>query len=152
MRNPELYKKTVDILVQAYFNDTLEHFNCAACAVGNIILASNGYEPVKKPLENWFGWPSDKFKYSDKSSWYDVINGGEPDEYANRLMNSTGYTWDELRMIENAFENTEYISNPDSFMFNGLMAVIEALDIIHDNKDTVLTEQSKKRFNKSCLA
>lgn len=42
MKRPELYQKTVDILVKAYFDDTLQHGNCYACAVGNIIAGNCG--------------------------------------------------------------------------------------------------------------
>jgi len=34
------FNDTVDILVKAYLNDTLEHGVCSACAVGNICLAA----------------------------------------------------------------------------------------------------------------
>ena len=34
------FSNSVDILVKAYFNDTLRHGNCLACAVGNLMQAS----------------------------------------------------------------------------------------------------------------
>ncbi len=40
MKNKSLYDKTVSILVDAYMNDTLQHGNCFACAVGNIVAAN----------------------------------------------------------------------------------------------------------------
>lgn len=30
------FKHTMDLLVQAYFDNTLKHGNCSKCAVGNI--------------------------------------------------------------------------------------------------------------------
>lgn len=36
MNRPDLYQKTVDLLLDAYNNQTLKHGDCTACAVGNI--------------------------------------------------------------------------------------------------------------------
>jgi len=41
------FENTVDILVKAYINDTLEHNNCYACAVGNIVAHNMGERFVK---------------------------------------------------------------------------------------------------------
>jgi hypothetical protein len=40
-----LYHKTIGILVDAYFDDTLQHGNCSACAVGNLVAAAKGCTP-----------------------------------------------------------------------------------------------------------
>src|SRR5258706_8814339 len=42
MKNELLYNKTINILKEAYFNNTLQHNNCYACAVGNIIAGNMG--------------------------------------------------------------------------------------------------------------
>jgi hypothetical protein len=36
------FENSVDVLVKAYLNDTLEHGQCHACAVGNLICAETG--------------------------------------------------------------------------------------------------------------
>jgi hypothetical protein len=34
------FSNTIDILVKAYLNDTLQHESCSACAVGNLVSHS----------------------------------------------------------------------------------------------------------------
>lgn len=146
MENPELYYKTVDILVQAYFNDTLRHGKCTACAVGNLVAYHMGY------TYNYnLGWSEGNSKWT--SVFYTVF--GEqyimPIGYngdAKVEIESTGYQWEELAKVEYAFECAPYGKNDDEWMFNGLMAVIEALDQIHENTDTQVTTISKNKFNK----
>lgn len=154
MKKPELYQKTVDILVQAYFNDTLEHGNCAACAVGNIIAANNEIDFKRgdstpclfwdnKRLPVW-GWifQTDRDKKRQRFS---------PESYIGEMkaeIDSSGYDLYDLRKIEYAFEMAEKGNSEEDYMFNGLMAVIEVLDTIHKNKDSETTINSKKRFEK----
>lgn len=137
MKNKELYNKTVDILVQAYFNDTLRHGDCKACAVGNLIQANGGFN-------NFF------------TTWTEVFitvygeQAVNPTEYygeAKREIDSTGYAWPDLAKIEKAFESANGIN--DEKMFNGLMAVIEVLDQIHENTDQEVTKVSKQKFVKA---
>jgi hypothetical protein len=48
MNRPEVYHKSVQILYDAYFNDTLDVMvNCYACAVGNLIAGNLGMEIEK---------------------------------------------------------------------------------------------------------
>lgn len=138
MNNEQLYNKTVDILVQAYFNDTLQHEDCTKCAVGNIIAATSS-------ITDWtgfyIGYPS--------SSWYSLMHrshGGVDDEIY-RQIERTGYTIDQLFLIEAAFERHGGDEH-DHKMFNGLMAVIDVLDEIHENKDVLITTSVKQRFVK----
>lgn len=146
MKNPELYQKTVDILVNAYFNDTLEHSNCYACAVGNLIGYYLGVVFTHRKM--WVGL---------KPYWDDVfitMDEGQRichSEYfgeAKRQIDLTGYTYIELAKIEKAFEMAESGVNDDEFMFNGLMAVIETLNKIHKNTDPIIIENQKNRFVK----
>lgn len=60
MTNKERFDETVDILVKAYLNDTLQHGHCAACAVGNIIAKKNDYKIQVKvgSFSNDFMWQS----------------------------------------------------------------------------------------------
>lgn len=136
MKNPELYNRTVDILVQAYFNDTLRHGNCSACAVGNIIKANGGFKGF---FSNW-------------AEVFMTVEGQQgicPENYegdAKSEIDSTGYAWQDLAKIEKSFESAKGIK--DEKMFNGLMAVIEVLDQIHENTDQEVTKVSKQKFVK----
>jgi hypothetical protein len=162
MNRPSLYQKTLDILVQAYFNDTLEHANCYACAVGNMIAANCGLKFITAEVT-----PVGVFTGAGKLFWnfrnqFDnnplvLMTRGKCDEGANdeqlELALSTGYTLRELALIEEAFEMVAYgleldVMQSDKVMFDGLMSVIETLDLIHENKDEQVTERSKKLFVK----
>lgn len=144
MKNEALYNKTVDILVQAYFNDTLQLGNPCGCAVGNLVAAANCYKYKELEMgiiEYGHGiWPS----------WYNLINENYTqgdDREGERQISSTGYTLDEIFWIERSFEFSGRFDGDT--MFNGLMAVIEVLDIIHENTDTAITIKSKSLFQKA---
>lgn len=157
MIKPELYHKTVDILYQAYFNDTLMHTNCCACAVGNIVSANCGYGiPVKSSEEQkatWVGAP-----YPSNDGWARVfvtnVFGGAiqralPAQYtglAKFQIDATGYTWRQLAKIEYAFEMADQGSNDEDWMFNGLVAVLEVLKEIHQVTDEDLIQSNNNRF------
>lgn len=147
MLKPELYKKTVDILYEAYFKDTLEHNNCCACAVGNMVAAGCGYPKIVAPHSSskrvWAGIP-----YPAKEGWATVFmtesNILKPfqkivsDNYwglAKEQIDSTGYSLVELSSIEYAFEMADRGRNEEDYMFNGLVAVLEVLKEIHEVTD-----------------
>lgn len=149
MKRPELYHKTVDILVQAYFNDTLQHTNCFACAVGNICAANSDikYKITDYGEMVWAGYEDRDIyitpTYYCLSNSFDTFRLVPVDvEYIRKR---TGYSWDELSEIEFAFENCD---SKGDWMFDGLMAVIDALDRIHKNKDRKATTTSKQKFNR----
>ena len=148
MKNPELYKRTVDILVAAYFNDTLEQGDPCGCAVGNIVAANMGIRVCKDDM-GCLGWGKD-----ESPEWDKVANLGDytPTFYeggAKTQIDATGYTAYEIHLIEKAFESTNWDSGgDDQKMFNGLMEVIETLDQIHENKDEVVTKESKEKFKR----
>ncbi len=158
MKNETLYNKTVDILVQAYLNDTLIHGNCFACAVGNMVASNMGFQFVVDNSTNHnphrLGWGEGYFYSSNniKPTWFDMCGpyGGLEYESPKALeqIKSTGYSFEELIRIERAFEVSDRGNSKDEYMFNGLMAVIEVLDQIHENTDTVITETTKRKFNK----
>lgn len=152
MKNELLYNKTVNILVQAYFNDTLEHGYCTCCAVGNIVAANMGY-CISKDRQSWIdilypgwhGWGT-VFITSLGIQRIDVKSyNGEP----KNQIDSTGYTLFELAKIEKAFESAHKGTCDEDWMFNGLMAVIDVLDEIHENKDAAITSQTKELFIKA---
>lgn len=146
MLREELYHKTVDILVQAYFNDTLKHGTGCGCAVGNMICA-NLYDSDYESWNEDFNW---------RESWNSVIDYSfskpKITSYhgtAKAQIDSTGYLVIELAKIEKSFESTNHDKTySEENIFNGLMAVIEVLDEIHENKDPEVSTKSKNRFCK----
>lgn len=142
-----LYHRTIDILVQAYFNDTLEHGNCCACAVGNIISANMGKKYVKSTRTTHVNlWEECNGSYygSHWRSWFSDIRS----TIGMEQIISTGYSLDEVFKIEMAFERADKGHSSDEWMFNGLMSVIDVLDEIHENKDASVTTVSKNKFQK----
>lgn len=130
MIKPDLYKKTVDILFDAYFNDTLEHGNCAKCAVGNIISGNLGVtdEQLIEPH-------SPVWVINGKEtgvSWGDYMGFGDVSLDAEII---TGYNTKEINMIEAAFECADMGESKEDFMFNGLVSVLECLKRIHQIED-----------------
>jgi hypothetical protein len=147
MKKEELYNKTVDILVQAYLNDTLQHENCYACAVGNIIAANLNLNIIQDgDIKMWEGYGSAK----KQVNWFNGLRGysySSKEEF-EREVESTGYSVLELDRIERAFEGASCYGDR---MFNGLMAVIDVLDKIHENQDTLVTAAQKERFKKELV-
>lgn len=151
MNRPELYQKTVDILYQAYFNDTLMGGVCAACAVGNIVAANNHLKIDKTGL--FFRDKNDNPIYAKWSNVFMTISGKQnvyPTLYSGCVraeIDSTGYMWHELAKIEFAFEigRQRFMADEDK-MFNGLVSVLEVLKTIHEVTDGDLLTATNKRF------
>lgn len=162
------FESTVDILVKAYLNDTLQHGDCAACAVGNIIAANIGAEVIPEKLTcngEWrrgadhivIAWNDvfmTPFREEQRVSVYNYIG------QVKRQIDASGYSWQDLARIEFAFEraeNPEYNIRKDGlpsdylnpeWMFNGLMAVVDVLASIH-NVDLSIKENAKLLFVKA---
>jgi hypothetical protein len=147
---PEIYKRTVDILFDAYFNDTLQHSNCCACAVGNIVAARCGFKLQALPnsygdrVVTWGGahtpaW-DDVFMtaYGKQFTWFDNYT-----DEAKTQIDSTGFIVAELAKIEYAFETANKGTSSEDWMFNGLVAVLEVLKEIHEVTED---EESAQRF------
>lgn len=144
MKNKELFDKTVNILLEAYRNDTLQHSNCYACAVGNLVAANNGIEINHKVHEDC----SRTLSWNDRGSMYESTEvtynnwfvlwspHARPTEELERLaieeVLSTGYTLEECKKIEYAFENVSDDGGDDQYMLNGLLAVYDTLCDIHE--------------------
>lgn len=151
MKNESLYQDTVDILVNAYFNNTLAHGYCTACAVGNIVAANCGFNLERNTMEWLDGDDTTTGKWSFVFMTTNNIQCVLPHLYqdeARRQIDSTGYTWQELAKIEYAFESAPRGKSEDEWMFNGLMAVIDVLDEIHENKELEVTKSTKLKFAK----
>jgi hypothetical protein len=157
MNRPELYRKTVDILYAAYFNDTLEHGNCAACAVGNMVAAGCGYSVIKD-MQGKSAWNTDGPRYS-WNNLFTTVNGQQSvhnlyrqDPYVRYEIASTGYPWYELAKIEYAFETADAGTNEEDYMFNGLVAVLEVLKQLHEvEDDTIEISRFKEHHERKVL-
>lgn len=126
MKNEELYNRTINILAKAFRDGTLRHGYPCACAVGNLI--------------NYYAGTRGNFE------WFRFAKFSEPSIHGEKQVKLTGYSVKEIVKIEAAFEdaNTEFF--PDSDGFLGLMAVVDALDIIHENTSTDITVKAKKQI------
>lgn len=146
MLKPELYKKTVNILFDAYFNDTLVHNNCYACACGNIVAANSGYQfvPAEDAPHKKLTWDVSGGKYhsaraDNKAHWFYPLSMFVPSEYdmelAKKQIHAAGYTVQDFMIIERAFEGASKGHCDEDYMFNGLVAVLEVLKQIHQVDD-----------------
>lgn len=155
----ELYKRTVDILYDAYFNNTLEHGNCYACAIGNIIAANNDISFLQRNGSPVYGvFTGRGVKYWDKYNSFHInptklICEHKKLPYITQiLVDKTGYSNDELCTIERVFEgagkNTVgFFPSKEEIMYNGLVAVLEILKTIHKIDDTSKeTEKFTKHY------
>lgn len=130
MKREEIYHKSVNILVQAYFNDELVKGDCAKCAVGNLL---------KSDLwANVFATTGGIQYYMSNVSYVPYILGLE-------TIRASDYSLEELMKIEYTFETSFIGEDP---MFNSLMAVIDVLDEIHENKDEEVSQATKQKFVK----
>jgi len=154
MTNIEKFNDTVSILVNAYLNNELEHGNCAACAVGNIIASKRGVKPV---LSCEMVANGGRYRFSDGSfpAWIDVfitrtrfskqifVLDGYIGE-AKEEIDLTGYSVFDLAKIEFAFERA-LNQDTEERMFEGLMNCVDVLAEIHGVPLTT-TESAKQLF------
>jgi hypothetical protein len=129
------FNKTVDILVKAYLNDTLDAADCKRCAVGNIISQNNPEYDFYQYGESWFR------ALGLNESYRDLVDFDHPD------IIKTGYTPEQLIRIESAFMNRDH-SCRDIGIFNDLMAAVEVLAEIHQ-VDLSVKEAAKQLFVKA---
>lgn len=160
MRN---FHTTIDILVKAYLNNDLEHGKCTKCAVGNIVgggewarlfltvsQASDGaiYQQEQLVAEEnqyigkgFFGLVSCSIVDAPNHVLTEI-------EHAKKLIETSGYTMEELMQVEFAFESVllgRTTKPTDEDMFNGLMAVVDVLAEIH-GIDLKSKEEAKALF------
>jgi len=152
MKNEELFHKTVAILVKAYLNNTLEHGNCCACAVGNIIAANLriSINPVSdRMIKN--GWERSQPLWqsvfqTDARAHHQLKDFSKFTGLAKKQILVSGYSLEQLMQIEFAFETApdmadyDFTSLDDTWMYNGLMAVIDVLCEIHEMNEEVKQE------------
>lgn len=137
MKNEKLFNETIDKLVKAYFDGTLEHGNCRACAAGNICGDSL-----------WAFWFFTTIAFGREDEYlregrgYRQIKQGE---FNQPFPKKYPYSLQELMDIEWAFETAP---KEGDWEFNGLMAVVDVLEKIHEC-DTETTKATKQRFHKN---
>lgn len=147
------FEKSVDVLVRAYMNDTLERRNCYACAVGNLVAAANGYRYMECTDNGDNHFFSHKLALVENNgsynrgsvggNWFAVISSEGENELSKIEIDSIGYTNKEIKDIEEAFERA---SSEDDAMFNGLLAVVDVLAEIH-NIDLSVKDTALGRFS-----
>lgn len=131
MKNEELYYRTVNILAKAFRDEALCHGRACACAVGNLVLHYKG----------GFGFYDNWYLYLKSQ-----VNSTKLAELGRQEIRLTGYSADEIRAIESAFESVIGDCSEDKDGFLGLMAVVDALDIIHENTSSAITDKAKKQI------
>jgi hypothetical protein len=131
MKNKELFDKTISILVKAYMNDTLKHGECAYCVVGNLIHAGGynfDYDPFGENDTQWLRYLENTFKKTGNGWKHSNLNP----IIAIEQLSYVGYSHKDLFRIEKAFERCGISKDEDQHMLNGLMAVVNLLQEIHE--------------------
>lgn len=146
MNRPELFYKSVNILQKAYYNGTLEHGVCDACAVGNLI-SGNGYvfDDNDIFISSWVTKIDKEIRKTVYKSPY--ILKEYCDITANKQISSTGYSLLECAKIENAFESMDKDNDKDGFF--GLCTVLDVLMEFHEFDKELPAKE--KIFNKNEL-
>lgn len=150
----ERFNKAYNALIEAYHNNILRSGDCNACAVGNICRESSQLTGIVRTM-----WSS-LFYTSKGGSRYrrnkDYSN--ERVEKALKLIGNTGYSEDELSIVEYVFEtNTKY--HHDEYylcsekevledQFNGLSAVIDALLSFEEEQQDSLPYKERMKHPK----
>lgn len=165
------FEKAYNALIKGYFEGTLAKGTCVACAVGNIIADAQGdairritcSESLYGTHEGVIAAEYEKFICDNNNTWWSKLfcTGFLGLQYRNRelpiiaskLFDLTGYTDDELAMVEFAFEQNSVIpctlyEGMDELkvledQFNGLSAVVDVL-IKLDNIDNEDNKYNKK--------
>src|SRR5690349_20678038 len=101
MNRPDLYNKTIDILLNAFKLGRLKFGSVCGCAVGNLIAEGMGYEYNEKLLPHVPQWVD----YDRFNNWHKVIHEGcvvslEMTDEVLEEIRSTGYNEYELARIE----------------------------------------------------
>lgn len=139
MNREQLYQKTVDVLLDAYNKEELEHGRCDYCAVANICKEASVKTGMS--VDSW----SNLFTTSTLGQQYFYNKDGVQQQRGLKLIEATGYSVEELAKIEYAFE-TSIINTKKGYLywrdvktkqgqFIGLCAVLDVLKEIHEVED-----------------
>ncbi len=140
MKNKEQFNNSIKVLVKAYFEGTLGHGKCCACAVGNLIASALGYK-----FNDRFLWTDDK-EHVLSTGWYNMVLDNTETETGLKQINSTGYSIAEIILIEKAFE-ADVITEEDEDGYKGLCAVFDVLVKIHQGSDKELELAKSQLIN-----
>lgn len=138
------FKKSYDALIKAYFEGTLAKGTCLACACANIIADAQGGKISQLPPDK-----NGRVNFicdTNNSFWSEIFICGEPTSFVDEpfiesskqdLLDLTGYSWEEMMLVERAFESTCRLNNTHyghctqqeilKDQFNGLSAVVDVL-------------------------
>ncbi len=120
MNRPELFVKSVDILVDAFNKGKLQNMSVCNCAVGNLVAYRRGnYLFESDSSDTWHSLISDmrdrkkigkNLNADVKTINKEVYNGNVTSadiKYGLKEIRSTEYSIDEVELIERAFENLD---------------------------------------------
>lgn len=163
--NKETYQKSVNILLDSYNNGSLKAGHCAKCAVGNLLDGNmlwgckfttvNGIQHSSKTFLN--DQKDELLKYNN----IDVteINYDKVIEILDELYNQKGYTEEELKSIEYAFENSiwieaekdedkyDHLAKSKKGQLIALTAALQVMESMIDNNEVVETDKNIEKLN-----
>jgi hypothetical protein len=168
-KGKQLFDQTVSDLVTAYISNELRHGECSACAVGNILkrfakdllIPNYSIWSCLFVTKTSFGKQTQLIAKSDNEyirHGLTIEKISLTEEYltpssrfnamvnkacANRLIEASGYTMEELARVELAFETAPVGESDDEWMFNGLMAVV---DVLADINGISLEEREESKL------
>lgn len=146
-------QKAIDIFLDAINEGTLAKGTCLACACGNLVANGLGIKPVIHKTHtsylHYLGYVH-RGSYTSKegAAWsLTVRNDSRSTDQGKREVEMTGFTSDELRRIEKAFEGNTRINFTDYCFYSkeeiredqikGLKAVIEVMLKFDNQSDDV---------------
>jgi len=159
------FEKAYNALYNAFMNDTLAKSTCTACAIGNIVADAMGGK-ITIDEDGWYNceidntWWSDMFYTNENGQRITTIKmHPEIKNLRKRIYKLTGYKWNELAKVENAFENNtqilycNYIHYTEEEImedqFKGLMAVMDVLIELDEIKEGEKYKDTFRRKEKT---
>lgn len=118
----KVYDNAVNVLLDAYNNETLQHGNPCGCAIGNLVADANGFKIYKRKEDNRVDWEGKDVE------WFDLF-GPNRSETPEQI--KTGLSIDEIIIIEDRFEKSRetYPTHQEKKQqFNGLCAVLKVME------------------------
>jgi len=161
MTNQKKFEHSVNVLLKAFLNNTLEHGSCHACAIGNLLKTNWWLRFFVTENERNINFR--QLKHKEGYFIYKSIGNGATNPFmykpiseaseevikqikeAKCAIDNSGYSITELQMIEFAFETANKGKSNDDYMFNGLMAVVDVLAEIHQI-DLTTVKETKELF------
>lgn len=160
MKNQPIYFRSIDLISANYKINRIVHGDCRKCPTAILLKAASAKTNI--PVQRWsnlfctitrvddvqeqiFATKNSIIVFHDLG-FFTQKKSPEIRQQAEELIAAGDYTLDELAKIENAFETAPYGDSDEEYLFNGIMAVIDALDEIHENNDLSITKEVKERF------